>query len=121
MRDGDAIGLHRCERLAKETLPRVAARDFDRHLMRLGVAGHIGIADHRGHAEPIGERAAERRIRVRIGAANVVIEMREPGEDDLVARGEIAQQECERDRIGSAETRRRPRASPASRANAWPA
>ena len=83
-------------------LARVASGDFDRDLMRLRVGGHIGIADHRGHAEPIGKRAAERRILVGLRAANVMIEMREAGEDELAARGELAQQEGERDRIRSA-------------------
>ena len=106
MRDRDAIGLRPMRSPPEKTLARVAPGDFDRHLVRLRIAGHVGIADHRGHAEPIGERPAERRVRVGLGAANVMIEMREPGEHDLAARGEVAQQERERDRVGSAGHRR---------------
>ncbi len=106
VRDGDAIGLHRCDRLVEEALPRVAARDFERHLMRLRVGRHVGIADHGRHAETIGKRAAERRVVIGIGAANVMMEMRDAGKDELAARGELVQQAGERDRIRSAGYRR---------------
>ena len=119
VRDRDAIGLHRCDRLPEETLARMTARDFDRHLMRLRVARHIGIADHCGNPEPIGERAAERRVRVRVGAAHVMVEMRESREHELAARGEIAQQKRERDRIGSAGHGGDDARLRAPRANAW--
>ena len=105
MRDRDAVGLDRRERLLEEALPREASGDFDRDAVRLRRRRHVGIADDRGHAEPIGQRAAERRIGVGIRAANVMVEMREAREDELAARREVAQQEGERDRIRSARHR----------------
>ena len=62
----------------------------------------LGIADHGGDSEAIGQLAAEHRVRIRVRAAHVVIEMGEAREHQVSAGREVAQQKRERRRIRSA-------------------
>ena len=82
--------------LRVETLPRLAARDLDRHAVAFCRCRHVGVADQRRNLEPCRQLAAESRIGIGVGAADVMMEMREPREHELTARGELAKQEQHR-------------------------
>jgi hypothetical protein len=99
MRHRHAIRLDRVDRLAEEALPRKAAGHFNRDVVLGRFRGHIRIADYRGDAEPVGERAAECGVGICLNAANVMIEVRESGEHQLATRRELVQQEDEPNRV----------------------
>jgi hypothetical protein len=67
-----------------------------------GGGGHVGVAHERRNLEPLGQRSAKRRIGIGGRAANVVIEMREPCQDELALRRQLTQQEYKRNGIGTA-------------------
>ena len=99
VRNGDAIRVDRCDRFLKKPLPRKPACHFERDAMLCRLGGNIDIADHRRHAQPIGERPAKRRVFVGRHAANPMMEVRESREHESVAGGDVAKQQDQRDRI----------------------
>ena len=83
-----------------------------------GFGGHVGVADDRRYAETIGQRAAERRVGVGFRAANVMIQVRQAGEDDFTrGPGREAERRARPNPIRP--TPRRLREFPRPRANAW--
>ena len=58
-----------------------------------------------GISKPGREVAAELRVRVRIGAAKLMVQMRRPDDDEPFGLGDLSQREQQRDRIGAARQR----------------
>jgi hypothetical protein len=104
VRDGNAIGATAIGRSLEKLVARGACRGFDRASPGLRERGHIHVADVDRHAKPGGQRSTEGGVLVGL-RPDPMVQMRDPGEDDIPARGEFPQQEQQGDRVGSSGNR----------------
>ena len=103
--DGNHLGPEAVRRVFQECVPRGARRVLHRAPLVARQRPHVAAPDFDRQVERRRHRAAERFVRVRVGAAELVVEVREAGNQELAVRLELEQQVHERDRIGPARQR----------------
>jgi hypothetical protein len=89
----------------KEIVPRVVRRLFDRHPTGPGKAPDVDALDVERNTSMGAEVLAERLIRIRIGAAQLMIQVHRTGKAKSLGRGHLLQHNQQRDRIGASRER----------------
>ena len=105
VRDGDRGRAEARRRTIEKRVARRVRRVFDRSARVARERRDIDALDVDRQLQPGREIAAELRVGIGIGAAQLMVQMRRAGDDETFGLGDLAQREQQRHRIGAARQR----------------